>query len=62
MTAHEALRRLGDIERLALKAREEGRDLSAWAVIQVCEGRVRLPQTVAPLTHDLPGSEPVTDG
>jgi hypothetical protein len=54
MTAREAAKRLADVERLALKAREEGRDLSPWAVIQVCEGLLTLPETVSPLSHDLP--------
>ena len=54
MTDRDALKRLHDVERLAQKAREEGRDLSAWAVIQICEGRISLPETAPPLPHDLP--------
>jgi hypothetical protein len=54
MTEREAQRRLADVETLACKAREEGRDLSAWAVIQICEGRIRLPEKVPPLSRELP--------
>jgi hypothetical protein len=54
MTMDEALKRLGDVEALATKAREEGRDLSPWTVIQICEGRMHLPGKVPPLPHDRP--------
>lgn len=62
MTTEEALKRLDDVEALALKAREEGRELSPWAVIQVCEGRIVLPVKSPPLSHDLITDEPGTDG
>lgn len=54
MTEREAAKRLHDVEALAFKAREEGRDLSPWTVIQICEGRIHLPEKTPPLPHDRP--------
>jgi hypothetical protein len=54
MTNEDAARRLDEVEALALRAREEGRELSPWVVIQVCEGRVHVQGSVPPLPHDRP--------
>ncbi|UTN91836.1 hypothetical protein SEA_STUFF_5 [Streptomyces phage Stuff] len=54
MTEREAQKRLADVEALACEAREKGSALSPWTVIQICEGRVSLPEKVRPLPHDRP--------
>ncbi|WIC89232.1 hypothetical protein SEA_BOGOTA_5 [Streptomyces phage Bogota] len=54
MTEREAARRLADVEALACEAREKGSVLSPWMVIQICEGRERLPEKARPLPHDRP--------
>lgn len=54
MTADEAQRRLQDVEALACEAREKGSALSPWMVIQICEGRMHLPEKARPLPHDRP--------
>lgn len=53
MTQEEAVARLGEVETLAVRAREEGTSLTPLMVLEVCEGRAHPAPRVRPLSHDL---------
>lgn len=53
MTQDDAVRRIGELEALAVAANEEGMPLSPLLVLAVCEGRFHPPVKRRPLSRDL---------